>query len=204
MLIDSGYRAPEVYEFCRRFPPDQVMPSKGRDRQPTPIMLSAIDLDRKGNAKRRGTRLMLVDTNHFKSWVHSHCAIPAGETGSWNLPYDCTDDFCDQITSESRVVKPNRSVVWLHSKHINNHWLDTEVLNSAAAHRLNVHLIPLSKSPTTAADPATGDSAPPGAPPTAPPSGSSQPRKIPNPMLHPGFGRAPGMAGANWMTSWRK
>ena len=93
MLIDSGYRAPEVYEFCRRFPPNEVMPSKGRDRQATPIMISALDLDRKGNAQRRGTQLMLIDTNHFKSWIHSRVAIPAGEPGAWNLPFDCSDDF---------------------------------------------------------------------------------------------------------------
>ena len=51
---------------------------------------------------------------------------------------DTTDDYCQQLVAEQRLVKASGRVVWIKTaKH--NHFLGAEALNAAAAHSLVVH-----------------------------------------------------------------
>jgi phage terminase large subunit GpA-like protein len=140
MLVDSGFRPDMVYAFARRFP-NRVLPSKGHDGQARPVQITRIDLNVKKNPSRRGTALAHVDASYFKAWVHGRIAWPLTEPGAWHLPSDTTDDYCNQIVAESRLVRPNGKVIWVLASKRANHYLDCEALNAAAAHTLNVHTL---------------------------------------------------------------
>ena len=90
-----------------------------------------------------------VDAGYFKSFVHGRIAWPVDQPGAWHLPADASDDYCDQIVAESRVVKANGAVIWVRSRKA-NHYLDCEALNAAAAHLLNVHSLTRGRAPAAA------------------------------------------------------
>lgn len=142
MLVDSGFRPDPVYSFARRHQ-GRVLPSKGHDGRDKPVSISKLDVTPQGKASRRGIHLAHVDASYFKSFIHGRIAWPTDQPGAWHLPADATDDYCEQITAESRVVKPSGAVVWVRSSKA-NHYLDCEVLNAAAAHFVQV----LRRAPT--------------------------------------------------------
>lgn len=139
MLVDSGFRPDPVHQFARRFP-NRVLASKGHDTQAKPVYVAKLQVNAAGKTARKGSSLAHVDVGYFKSFVHGRIAWPLDQPGSWNLPQDATDDYCDQLLAESRVVKGNGQVVWVRNSKA-NHYLDCEVLNAAAAHMLNVHAL---------------------------------------------------------------
>jgi phage terminase large subunit GpA-like protein len=144
MAIDSGYRPGDkwkrpdhmVYAFCRDH--SQAMATKGHDTQSKPLAPSLIDVTVRGRLIKHGLQLWHIDTDYFKSWVHSRLQWPTSQPGAWNLPSDVTDDYCQQITAEARTVKPSGRVAWVKVRR-DNHYLDCEALNVAAAHALGVH-----------------------------------------------------------------
>lgn len=146
-LIDSGFRpgkpvnlpVNKVYQFCRRFP-RLAIPTKGRATQDKPLVLSKPDVNQRGEVRKYGLDLLWLDTDHFKSWVHERIRWEPSKPGAWLLPIDATDDYCKQIVSEARVRKPNGRPEWI-ARSRENHFLDCEALQAAAAHLLNVHLI---------------------------------------------------------------
>lgn len=146
-LIDSGFRPGKpinlpqnkVYAFCRRFP-RLAIPTKGRATQDKPLILSKPDVKASGEVKKYGLDLLWLDTDHFKSWVHERIRWEPERPGAWLLPEDTTDDYCKQIVSEARVRKPSGAPEWI-ARSRNNHYLDCEALQAAAAHLLNVHLL---------------------------------------------------------------
>ncbi len=52
MAIDSGYNTSEVYGFCRRFHPSQVVPVKGQDKQPV-IFTTPRPVDNRNRKNRK-------------------------------------------------------------------------------------------------------------------------------------------------------
>ncbi|MEP7247978.1 MAG: terminase gpA endonuclease subunit [Gammaproteobacteria bacterium] len=139
MLVDSGYRPDAAYEFARRFP-GRVLPAKGHDQQARPVFVSKLQVSVTGKTSRRGVSLAHVDAGYMKSFVHGRIVWPLDQPGAWHLAADTTDDYCEQIVSESRVAKANGTIIWVRSKKA-NHYLDCEGLNCAAAHLLNVHVL---------------------------------------------------------------
>lgn len=146
-LVDSGFRPGKreqipfnrVYDFCRRFS-RIVSPAKGRATQTQPVRKSKIEVTIKGSAKKHSLELMLLDTDHFKSWVHERIRYPQEALGAWLLPEDVDDEYCAQIVSEARIKKPSGTVQWVQRRR-DNHFLDCEALNAAAGHLLNVQRI---------------------------------------------------------------
>jgi len=146
-FIDSGFRPgkPEqvpvnkVYEFCRRFP-RLVYPTKGRDRQDRPLIISPIEVTARGSSRKYGLELVWLDTDHCKSWVHERIRWEPDKPGAWYLPQDASDDFCKQIVADARVKKPNGAPEWIQRSR-ENHYLDCEGMQAGLAHMLNVHLI---------------------------------------------------------------
>jgi len=144
LIIDSGYRPGDsfkrpdnqVYSFCRRFP-SWAVPAKGHDTQDKPLKSNVIDVTVGGRVLKGGMKLWHVDSDHYKSWVHSRLAWPKGESGAWHLPLDATDDYCQQVVAETRIVKPSGRAVWKKIRK-DNHYLDCEALAVVGADMLRV------------------------------------------------------------------
>lgn len=144
MLVDSGYKpggksAPVhmVYQFCRRHY-GWAIPTKGRKRQDKPYKFT--DIDQKGH-ERQPLKLMLVHTHHFKSWVHARIDWPVDQPGAWFISQDATDDYCQQVVAEARMVTQSGEVFWQKLR-TDNHYFDAEVLAAVGAHLEQVHRLP--------------------------------------------------------------
>ncbi|MCP5009407.1 MAG: terminase [Aestuariibacter sp.] len=152
MLIDSGYKPGkgrgsdnQIYKFCRQFR-SLAFPGKGHDRQDKPLKASKIDVSVRGKIIKNGLQLWHLDSDYFKSWVYSRIEWPQDEPGGWHIPQDADDDYCQQVVAEQRLVKASGHVTWI-SVRKDNHYLDCEALNAAAAHMLQVHALKKSTPP---------------------------------------------------------
>jgi phage terminase large subunit GpA-like protein len=145
-LIDSGFRpgrtdaVPEhrVYQFCQkhsRF----CRPTKGRDTQTKPIIPSKreVGIDFRGKRVMVGIELLLLDTDYFKRFVHERLRWPIDEPGAFHLPEDASEDYLRQLVSEARVKRPGGKPTWV-ARSRENHFLDCEAMNAAAAYFLGV------------------------------------------------------------------
>lgn len=137
LWVDSGYRASEVYAFCRKHK-NWAFPTKGHDTLEKPIKASRIDVNYKGKVIKNGLQLWHIDTNYFKSWVHDQVESEPGEGHGWHLPEDTTDDYCKQVVAEAKVVKPSGRIVWVQIRK-DNHFLDCEMQQVALAQSLGIH-----------------------------------------------------------------
>lgn len=146
-LIDTGYRPGDkdavpvnmVYEFCRRVPVARAV--KGRDVMDKPYHVSRIEVDVKGRTAKAGLSLWHINTDYFKAWVHGRIHWPVDQPGGWHLHAEATEDYCKQLVAEARVVKATGKPSWLKIRQ-DNHFLDCEMLNAAAARMERVDLIP--------------------------------------------------------------
>lgn len=144
-FLDSGFRPGKkfllpvnrVYSFCRRFS-RFVFPTKGYRTQARPIIKSQIEVEASGGASKYGLSLFRLDTDHWKSWVHERLRYPSDSPGAWHLHEDTTDDYCQQIVSEARVLSPTGIPQWVPRSR-ENHKLDCEALAAAAGFLLNAH-----------------------------------------------------------------
>lgn len=143
--IDSGYRPGDkwrrpdnqIYAFGRRHRGWAVI-TKGYAKLPKPLSPSFIDVTLGGKTFKAGLQLWKLDSDYFKSWVHARLEWPDGQPGGWHVPEDVTDDYCEQITAEARIVKPSGHVVWARLRS-DNHYLDCEAGNAAMAQVLGLH-----------------------------------------------------------------
>jgi len=196
MLVDSGYNPSEkdrnpdnqIYLFCRRHR-GRAYPTKGHDTQDKPYKASKIDVSFRGKIFKNGLDLWHLDTDYFKSWVHARLEWPKGEAGGWHLPSDVTDDYCQQIVAEHRATNPAGKVQWIRIRR-ENHFLDCESGNAAAAHILRLHGLPKPKEA-----PAGTEDSPPSAPQqeaVAKHQPAAQRRRVMAPPRR------------NWTTGWRR
>lgn len=170
--VDSGFRPGDkfrrpdnqVYAFCRRHR-GWAVATKGQDRQTKPLRPSLIDVTLGGKTFKGGLQLWHLDTDYFKSWVHGRLEWPQGQPGGWFVPSDVTDDYCQQVTAEARVVKPSGHASWVRVRKA-NHKLDCEAGNVAMAYMLGLHrkqsVEPAQRAPaeTTESQPAAIEAAP--------------------------------------------
>lgn len=139
-FIDSGYKPtlddeipPDhaVYSFCRRFP-GVAFPTKGQQKQQTPVKHTLLDYSRGGVAIKGGVKLFNLDTGYFKRWIHARIEWPEDEPGGFFLHRDISEDYCKQLTAEEMIIKPSGLIVWKKIRR-DNHYLDCEVGAIAAA-----------------------------------------------------------------------
>jgi len=143
MFIDSGFRpgkkfnVPEhrVYEFCRRHR-RVAFPTKGRKTQRVPLVKSKIEVKQDGKAAKYGLDLFLLDTDHWKSFVHERIRYSVDAPGAWLLHAKTTDDYLRQLVSEVRVTS-GTSFEWVERSR-QNHYLDCEAMAAAAGFLLGV------------------------------------------------------------------
>lgn len=148
VLVDSGYNPSDrakdrwaipvnqIYDFCYRNRP-RARPVKGQAAMDKPLKPSKIDVNINGRTLKQGLQLWHLNTDYFKSWVHSRISWPVGEPGAWHISADATDEYCKQIVNEARVVKPSGGITWLRLGE--NHYFDCEYMQVAAAHMLQLH-----------------------------------------------------------------
>jgi phage terminase large subunit GpA-like protein len=200
MGIDSGFspgdksRRPDnlIYEFCMQHR-GRAVPTKGRDRLSRPLAPSLIDITFRGKVLKQGLQLWHIDSDYFKSWLMSRLLWPPDQPGRFWVPTDVSEDYCLQLTAESRVAKPSGQAVWVKVRP-DNHYLDCEAINVAMAQSLGLHR--RLRSSTKKADKPPPDGGPPkpggdddggGAPP-APPRPRSPPAQLPR---------------SSWVRNWR-
>jgi phage terminase large subunit GpA-like protein len=143
-LIDSGFKPNasstpaehRVYDFCRRHS-QKTYATKGLPTARTPIEKSKVDVMVNGKKVEKGLTILLIDTDHVKSWVYARLKRDPALPGAWHLPIDIDEDYCRQIVSEARILQPNGKPKWVPI-HKNNHFLDCEALAYAAASMLGV------------------------------------------------------------------
>lgn len=147
MCIDSGYRTTDVYDFCERFDPTRVVPTKGQDKQP--VVLSPPRLvqraDRSGKAIGM-TALWNVGVSILKSELYGHLKLKQAEDGSYppgycHFPTAYAEHYFQMLTAEALVKKIERGYPvyhWEKKSGARNEALDCRVLARAAAEMLGV------------------------------------------------------------------
>lgn len=143
-LIDSGYNADLVYDFCVSNS-DWALPSKGSSNP----MLSHYKMStvNKTDSRAFGMNLVLVDTGKYKDMIAGRMKKKNG-SGSWMVYAGCDREYAEQVTAERKVnVKKGNGKVkqeWqLKTSHADNHYLDCEVYALAAADALGVRSLHL-------------------------------------------------------------
>lgn len=138
-LIDSGYNADLVYDFCVSNS-DWALPSKGSSNP----MLSHYKMStvNKTDSRAFGMNLVRVDTGKYKDMIAGRMKKKNG-SGSWMVYAGCDREYAEQVTAEHKVnVKMGNGKVkqeWqLKTSHADNHYLDCEVYALAAADALGV------------------------------------------------------------------
>lgn len=199
MGIDSGYRPGDkwrkpdnmVYEFCMAHR-NRAMPTKGRDHLPKPLQPSLIDVTFRGKTVKSGLTLWHLDSDYFKSFLMARLSWPDDKPGRYWVPEDVSDDYCQQLTAESRVLKPSGAAVWIRVRP-ENHYLDCEAINVAMAQSLGYHR----RVRTAKADAA------PAQPPAAPgmPATAVVPPR-PAPVVRKVYQPGPPSRTKNWVTRW--
>lgn len=174
-MVDSGYEADTVYTFVRMFASPALLPSKGLylGARSTPWEQRHPKTgEHQGHhwrivplvGKARG-RLVLIDTNYWKSFLHKRLAVPMGEAGCLSLYGKRRSDgksasaslhqmLADHLTSETKVTTEghDRQVdEWRAGpSHPDNHLLDCLVGCAVGASMLGLSVV----NPVTAAPPA--------------------------------------------------
>ncbi len=143
-LIDSGYKpnddepAPSstVYQFA--YKNKRMFPAKGHDTRTRSHSPSQIDVTYNGKVITGGLQLWHLDSDFFKSFIFSRMEWPEGQPGGWHLPADIEDEYCKQVVSEVRRVLSSGKPKWDKIRR-DNHFLDCEMMATAAAYILRLH-----------------------------------------------------------------
>lgn len=144
-LIDSGFDADAVYDFCANNS-DWALPVKGSSRVMTEhFHLSKIN---KTDSKAYGMNLAVVDGGKYKDMIAARMQKENGR-GAWMVYQGCDMEYAKQVTAEHKVqIKKGTQLVttWeLKASHTDNHYLDCEVYALAAADILGVRSMHLAE-----------------------------------------------------------
>ena len=148
-LIDSGYSADEVYDFCANNS-DWALPVKGASNpMQTHYKITTVN---KTGSKAYGIQLVIVDGGKYKDMIAGRMQKKNGR-GSWMVYKDCDEEYAEQVTSEHKIsVRNGQKIqqIWTPKKtHVDNHYLDAEVYAMAAADTRgvrNLHLESIQES----------------------------------------------------------
>lgn len=144
-LVDSGDQTDLVYDFCALHS-DYALPVKGSSHsQLSHYKISTIN---RPDSRAHGMQLVLVDGGKYKDMIAGRMQRPNGR-GSWMVYEGCDMEYATQVTAEHKVnVKVPGGVrqVWQPKRaHADNHYLDAEVYNAAAADIMGVRTLHLSE-----------------------------------------------------------
>ncbi len=182
VFIDSGFRPEKadagdehaVYQWAHRYS-WIAFATKGRDTLGgKPYQVSQIEVKPDGSKLPYSLPLVHINTDFFKSLVHSRLNTPLDQAGAFFLHQDADEDYARQLVSEARVIGEKLKPEWVKRQKA-NHFLDCEALAAAAAYSLNVQAIPegVERNWGTPADQPAPSTSAPVTPPSAPGSTSS-------------------------------
>lgn len=148
VVIDSGYKAQEVYNFCSKFDIRRVVPIKGKADQPQ-ILANPKAVQRKenGNVNKRGVKLWVIGVNIIKSELYGDLQKDPPEdilgdypVGFIHFPMYDLEYFLQLTAEEKKIVKDKKgfNVVQWHKKRERNETLDLHVYNRAAASMVGI------------------------------------------------------------------
>lgn len=146
LAIDTGYNTQTVYNFCRRFSVDKVMPIKGQSTGSAMVgQMRAVDVLIDGKKKTRALKIWPVNVSMIKQEVYSFLKYPnpsAGEeypAGFMHFP-EYEEEFFRQLTAEYLCIKEvnSRKVFEWRLIRPRNEALDTTVYARAAAGLLQI------------------------------------------------------------------
>jgi len=132
VFVDAGFRPNKkdagsphkVYAFAHQYD-WLVSPTKGRSRPSgAPLTMSRIEVDDEGQRSKYSIGLAMLDTDFFKSLVHSRIKTPMSEPGAFHLNESANEEYARQVLSETRVVtldSPNPA--WVQNRK-DNHFFD--------------------------------------------------------------------------------
>ncbi len=144
-LIDSGYEADMVYDFCADNS-DWAKPAKGSSNpMQNHFKLTTVNKDA---SRAYGMDLVIVDGGKYKDMIASRMHRKNGRS-SWMVYKGCDEEYAAQVTAEHKIfIKRNGNgrpkMEWMpKSSHADNHFLDCEVYAMAAADTLGVRMLHL-------------------------------------------------------------
>lgn len=146
-LIDSGYNADSVYDFCVGNS-DWALPSKGSSNpMNSHYKFSTVN---KSGSKAFGMNLVLIDTGKYKDMIAGRMRKQNGN-GAWMVYAGCDREYAEQVTAEHKVnVRTNNGKMkqeWVQkTSHADNHYLDCEVYAMAAADVMGVRSLYLTET----------------------------------------------------------
>ncbi len=116
---------------------------KGQDRPGLPIKGkgTSVDVNYRGKLVPRGVQLWMVGVNSAKDWLYARLRQERAGPGYVHVPADVTEDWCEQMTVESRVqARTARGIrmVWCCPKGKRNEAWDCAVYALFAAHAIGV------------------------------------------------------------------
>jgi phage terminase large subunit GpA-like protein len=142
LLVDSGYRTDEVYEFCRSHAP-RARAIKGATHSLQGLLYRASRLDLSAAGKRipGGLTLWLVDTSYFKDFVARRIQPPQSgvKLPRWQVCPTVDAMYAGQVTAEHKISVRSRvsrkiTEVWqLKPGQRRNEAWDLEVYNAVGA-----------------------------------------------------------------------
>lgn len=131
LVIDSGYRTTEVYDFTRAYPGRTQAYKGGVGRKANPQTWTTID--RYPGTRMQipgGVRLLTVDTHHYKDQLAGILKTPPDDPGAWRFLSSVNDqdvhgrDFAAQMCAEF----VNQQNLWECPENKPNHYWDTGVM----------------------------------------------------------------------------
>jgi phage terminase large subunit GpA-like protein len=131
LVIDSGYRTDEVYEFSRT--DARIVPIKGASTKPRQVIQLSVA------AKETGITVRIIDTDFFKDRLAT-----LRQQGGWLINKLTTDEYLHHLAAEQKVRdRKSGKFIWQPvSAGAANHYLDCEVYNCAGAEIAQVSLLP--------------------------------------------------------------
>ena len=136
-LIDSGYNTAQVYEQCERHA--NWSPAKGVAVQDKAVRQSKVSVTFTGRPTRRIV-LYVHSNDYWKTWLYARLKWPEGQPGGWYVPAGIDAEYCAQVTNERVHVSRGRRE-WVTTGNRRNHYMDAEILTSAAAYMCNVRTL---------------------------------------------------------------
>jgi phage terminase large subunit GpA-like protein len=149
MLVDAGYNAHDVYQYCLRHSPTKVMAIRGRDNLQTALVPpKRIDYKRDGVTIFRGVTIQNIGVNILKEEVYNWLRQPLPDEDQpkprgWSRWPKLGQDFFKGLCSEqlvSKIVRGRQSWTWekIPGRERNEPW-DLFVYNLAAATSLGLY-----------------------------------------------------------------
>ena len=141
MFVDSGYSTQNVYAYCRRNHPREVMAIRGRDNLNVPIgNPRAVDFTQDGRKIHGGAKFRYVGTNVLKDELYGWLMAPLpGDDeeypAGWCHFPERAQEYFKQLCSEKLVVKTVRgrtAYTWEKTRD-RNEALDCRIYARAAA-----------------------------------------------------------------------